>query len=49
MSVNIYLNKGIKDVITEFPKIGKILDEFNIGCTFIIIAIAIKKTLNREE
>lgn len=33
MSVDIYLNKGIKEVITEFPIIGKILDEFNIGCT----------------
>lgn len=33
MSVDIYLNKGIKDVISEFPKIGKILDEYNIGCS----------------
>jgi len=31
-SVDIYLNKGVKEVITEFPVIEKILDEFNIGC-----------------
>lgn len=28
-----YLNKGIKEVITEFPEVGHILDEFDIGCT----------------
>ena len=27
-----YLNKGIKEVITEFPEVGHLLDEFNIGC-----------------
>ncbi len=27
-----YLNKGIKEVITAFPEIEKILDEFKIGC-----------------
>jgi hemerythrin-like domain-containing protein len=27
-----YKNKGIKDIITEFPKIGEILDEYGIGC-----------------
>jgi hemerythrin-like domain-containing protein len=27
-----YLNMGVKDVITEFPEVGKILDEFSIGC-----------------
>ncbi|PIQ89234.1 MAG: hypothetical protein COV72_04090 [Candidatus Omnitrophica bacterium CG11_big_fil_rev_8_21_14_0_20_42_13] len=27
-----YLNKGIKDLISEFPKIGDILNEYNIGC-----------------
>ncbi len=27
-----YLNKGIKEIITQFPKVGDILDEFNIGC-----------------
>ena len=27
-----YLNKGIKEVIDEFPEVEKILDEFGIGC-----------------
>jgi len=27
-----YLNQGIKDVILEFPEIGDILNEYNIGC-----------------
>src|SRR3989338_7910024 len=27
-----YLNKGIKDLILEFPKVGDILNEYNIGC-----------------
>lgn len=27
-----YLNKGIKDVISEFPDVGDILEEYNIGC-----------------
>lgn len=27
-----YLNKSIKDLISEFPKIGNILNEYNIGC-----------------
>ncbi len=27
-----YLNKGIKDLITQFPGIEPILDEYNIGC-----------------
>ena len=32
MSVEVYLNKNIKEVITEFPKIEEILDEYSIGC-----------------
>jgi len=32
MSVETYLNKGIKEIITEFPKVEEILDEFEIGC-----------------
>ena len=32
MSIEVYLNKGVKEIITEFPKIEKILDEYNIGC-----------------
>lgn len=27
-----YLNKGIKDIITKFPKVADILNEYNIGC-----------------
>lgn len=32
MSVDIYLNKGIREIITEFPEVERILDEFEIGC-----------------
>ena len=32
MSIDVYFNKGIKEVITEFPEIEQILDEFEIGC-----------------
>ena len=28
-----YLNKNIKDIITQYPEAGKILDSYNIGCT----------------
>ena len=28
-----YLNRGIKDIIQEFPETGRILNGFNIGCT----------------
>jgi hemerythrin-like domain-containing protein len=27
-----YLNKGIKDVISEFPAVADILEQYNIGC-----------------
>ncbi|MFW2368663.1 MAG: hemerythrin domain-containing protein [Desulforhopalus sp.] len=27
-----YRNKGIKDIIAEFPQVGEILDEYGIGC-----------------
>ncbi|OGW83759.1 MAG: hypothetical protein A2987_00735 [Omnitrophica bacterium RIFCSPLOWO2_01_FULL_45_10] len=27
-----YLKKGIKDIITKFPKVADILNEYNIGC-----------------
>jgi hemerythrin-like domain-containing protein len=30
--MNKYLNTGIKQVITEFPEIGKLLDGYGIGC-----------------
>jgi len=32
VSIEVYLDKGIKEVITEFPEIEKILDEYKIGC-----------------
>lgn len=32
MSVEAYLNKGIKEIITEIPEVEAILDEFEIGC-----------------
>lgn len=32
MSVEVYLNKGIKEIITKFPEIEQILDEYSIGC-----------------
>lgn len=32
LAVDIYRNKGIKDIITEFPQIGDILEEYGIGC-----------------
>ena len=28
-----YLNKGIKDVIKQFPPVADILNEYKIGCT----------------
>jgi len=33
MNVEAYLNKGIKEIITEFPEVEKILDEFEIACS----------------
>src|SRR3989338_6517031 len=27
-----YLNKGIKEIISQFPKVADILNEYNIGC-----------------
>ena len=32
MSMEAYLNKGIKEIITEFPEVEEILEEFEIGC-----------------
>lgn len=32
MSIEVYLNKGIKYVIIEFPEIEQILNEYGIGC-----------------
>jgi len=27
-----YLNKGIKEIINQFPEVESILDEYGIGC-----------------
>ncbi len=32
VSVEVYLNRNIKEILTEFPKIEEILDEYSIGC-----------------
>lgn len=40
-----YLNKGIKEVIAEFPAIGPILDEYNIGCTLCGVGTCLVKDI----
>ena len=40
-----YLNKGIKEVIVEFPAVGSILDEYNIGCTFCGVGTCLLKSI----
>ncbi|MBY9007305.1 MAG: hypothetical protein KGD63_11165 [Candidatus Lokiarchaeota archaeon] len=32
MNKETYLNKGIKEIIIEFPKVKNILEEYEIGC-----------------
>lgn len=32
MNVKVYMNKGIKEVINEFPEVGTLLEELGIGC-----------------
>ena len=32
VSVEVYLNKGIKEIITEYPEVEQILDEYEVGC-----------------
>ena len=32
MSIELFLNKGIKEVIIEYPEVEQILDEYKIGC-----------------
>ena len=27
-----YLNKGIKEIIDQFPKVENVLNEYDIGC-----------------
>ncbi|MGO9015198.1 MAG: hemerythrin domain-containing protein [Dissulfurispiraceae bacterium] len=40
-----YLSKGIKEVITEFPAIGAILDEHSIGCTLCGVGTCLLKDI----
>jgi len=40
-----YLNRGIKDIIQEFPEAGRILDEFNIGCTACSVGTCLLKDI----
>ncbi len=30
--MQVYVTRGIKDIIREFPRVGKILEEYGIGC-----------------
>jgi hemerythrin-like domain-containing protein len=38
-----YLNSGIKEVCTEFPEIGKILEEFDVGCNSCLVGTCLLK------
>lgn len=40
-----YLNRGIKEIIQEFPETGRILDEFNIGCTACSVGTCLLKDI----
>jgi hemerythrin-like domain-containing protein len=40
-----YLNRGIKEIIREFPETGRILDEFNIGCTACSVGTCLLKDI----
>ncbi|NJD57058.1 MAG: hypothetical protein FIA94_11735 [Nitrospirae bacterium] len=40
-----YLNRGIKEIIGEFPETGRILDEFNIGCTACSVGTCLLKDI----
>lgn len=40
-----YKNKGIKDIITEFPKVGEILEEYGIGCGPCSVGICLLKDI----
>jgi len=43
--MELYRNKGIKDIITEFPKVGEILDEYGIGCGPCTVGICLLKDI----
>jgi hemerythrin-like domain-containing protein len=40
-----YLNKGIKEVIREFPAVEKILDEYGIGCGPCAVGLCLLKDI----
>jgi len=40
-----YLNKGIKEVITEFPAVGRILEEYSIGCATCGVGTCLLKSI----
>ncbi len=40
-----YLNRGIKEIIQEFPETGRILEEFNIGCTACSVGTCLLKDI----
>ncbi len=40
-----YRNKGIKDIITEFPKVEEILDEYGVGCGPCTVGICLLKDI----
>jgi hemerythrin-like domain-containing protein len=40
-----YLNRGIKEIINEFPAIGSILDQYNIGCTLCGVGTCLLKDI----
>ncbi|MGD0282959.1 MAG: hemerythrin domain-containing protein [Dissulfurispiraceae bacterium] len=40
-----YLSRGVKEVITEFPAIGAILDEYHIGCTLCGVGTCLLKDI----
>lgn len=40
-----YLNKGIKEIITQYPKVADILNEYNIGCVFCNVGTCLLKDI----
>ncbi len=40
-----YLNKGIKEIITEFPQIENVLNDYDIGCGPCTVGICLLKDI----
>lgn len=38
-----HLTRGVKAVITDYPEVGRILDEFKVGCTTCVIGTCLLK------